>query len=309
VTSDTLSVELDKPITFRTLDGAPLAARGVSLELTAENGVPAAKLVFRVEPALYDKIVDQWLFGLLPEVRGEPMSPFSADEPIEIEARLRPELASAVVKGGRGARELVEGLLGTSTTMPFVAITESWQVLSVVQAMALPAGTEGTIQSGYRTTIGGGTQTQTEPSMLKVARRAAERAGTPMSDAGNDLQRFIAKDGALTWTVLVWIDEEKRSCAVFSVAPDPVPAERRAAVAEYLVDRNYYLTVGAFEMDLDDGEVRFRTSIDATNMTFDEACFVNLVSANLSLFGLFQEPLRGLAAGRLTLDEARGLHT
>ena len=46
-----------------------------------------------------------------------------------------------------------------------------------------------------------------------------------------------------------------------------------------------------------------------TNMTFDEACFVNLVSANLSLFGLFQEPLRGLAAGRLTLDEARGLHT
>jgi hypothetical protein len=48
----------------------------------------------------------------------------------------------------------------------------------------------------------------------------------------------------------------------YSVCPEHAPPERRAAVATYLTRVNFGQMVGAFEMDLDDGEVRFRTSID-----------------------------------------------
>ena len=54
-----------------------------------------------------------------------------------------------------------------------------------------------------------------------------------------------------------------QSIVVFYVAsPVRVPPERRLAVAEYLTRANYGLVMGNFEMDMNDGEVRFRVSLD-----------------------------------------------
>jgi hypothetical protein len=44
-----------------------------------------------------------------------------------------------------------------------------------------------------------------------------------------------------------------------SICPFNVPAERRAAVAEFLSRVNHGLSLGNFEIDLDDGEVRLKT--------------------------------------------------
>jgi hypothetical protein len=301
---DSITVELDRPISFRTLAGDSLAAHAVALNLRgdAKSDSPRATLVFRVSFDVYTRILAQSLFELEPGVR--PSTPFEVDRDIEIEARLAPDLVAALLATGAGASELVDSLTTETAPLALLRVTTCWQALSVMQPMDAPPGVEGTLQTGFKTTI----EHDTEPTMFDVAERAARRAGTPLEQAGEGLHRFEARSGARTWTVLVWIDEEKRSCAVFSVMPELVEPARRAEVAQYLVDRNYYLTVGAFEMDIDDGEVRFRTSVDATNATFGEALFVNLVSANLSMFGLFQDALRGLATGRLTLDEARGLH-
>jgi hypothetical protein len=269
--SDTITVELERAITFRTLAGEPLEVRGVMLHLTED----VATLVFRVEPAVYAKIITSSLFGLASEVRGEPLVPISDNRDVEIEATLRPQVAEPMLARGDGVRELVAALLAPSPTGPMVAVTESWQAQSVVQEIEAPHG--GSLKSGYRVAPG-------ESSMRDVARRAAARAGTPLEDRGDGLHRFTAHAGTANWSVLVWIDEDARTCAVYSVLPDAVVSERRADIAQYLVGCNYDLRIGAFEMDLDDGEVRLRTSVDVTNTTFDEALFVNLVSANVRLF-------------------------
>jgi hypothetical protein len=304
VNTDSITIELGRPIAFRTLGGDSLAAHAVALTLRGDAKSEAARatLVFRVAFDVYTRILAQSLFELEPGVR--PPTPFEVDRDIEIEARLAPDLVAALLATGAGAQDLVDSLTSETARLPLLRVTTCWQALSVMQPIDAPPGVEGTLQSGFKTTI----EDDAEPTMFDVADRAARRAGTPLEETGEGLYRFEARAGARTWSVLVWIDEEKRSCAVFSVLPELVEPERRAVVAQYLVDRNYYLTVGGFEMDLDDGEVRFRTSVDAANATFDEALFVNLVSANLSMFGLFQDALRGLATGTLTLDEARGLH-
>lgn len=41
-----------------------------------------------------------------------------------------------------------------------------------------------------------------------------------------------------------------------------VPEDRRLALAEFLTRANYGLFIGNFEMDWQDGEVRYKTSID-----------------------------------------------
>ena len=43
--------------------------------------------------------------------------------------------------------------------------------------------------------------------------------------------------------------------------PKEVPDERRLEVAEYLHRANYGLLLGSFEMDYDQGEVRYRTAL------------------------------------------------
>ncbi|WP_165394727.1 YbjN domain-containing protein [Methanofollis fontis] len=56
---------------------------------------------------------------------------------------------------------------------------------------------------------------------------------------------------------------EKVSCLMIYCIPGTrVPADKRGAIAEYLTRANYGLRIGNFEMDFDDGEIRYKTSID-----------------------------------------------
>ena len=48
---------------------------------------------------------------------------------------------------------------------------------------------------------------------------------------------------------------------VNSLIPNKTPVERRVAIAELLTRINYELSVGCFELDLEDGEIRLRTSL------------------------------------------------
>jgi len=48
----------------------------------------------------------------------------------------------------------------------------------------------------------------------------------------------------------------------YSVCPANAPEERRLPVAEFLTRANYGLVLGNFELDMDDGEIRYKTSID-----------------------------------------------
>ena len=48
----------------------------------------------------------------------------------------------------------------------------------------------------------------------------------------------------------------------YSVIPVTAPEGRRIAVAELLTRANYGMLIGNFELDLDDDEIRYKTSID-----------------------------------------------
>jgi hypothetical protein len=56
--------------------------------------------------------------------------------------------------------------------------------------------------------------------------------------------------------------EEQGLFLFYSVCPVQVPEEKRLPVAEFVTRANYGLYIGNFELDLDDGEVRYKTSID-----------------------------------------------
>lgn len=95
----------------------------------------------------------------------------------------------------------------------------------------------------------------------------------PQKLDGRDMYRmtFQGKNGLLQCYAQVRIEAEQLLC--YAQAPIKAPEEQRDAVAEYLTRANYGMYVGNFELDYNDGEVRFKSSIDFE----DEPLTANLI--------------------------------
>ncbi len=58
------------------------------------------------------------------------------------------------------------------------------------------------------------------------------------------------------------VNDEVDQMACYAVAPHRIPEPHRLTAAEFLTYANYGMRIGNFELDLKDGEVRYKTSID-----------------------------------------------
>lgn len=73
--------------------------------------------------------------------------------------------------------------------------------------------------------------------------------------------RVIVHGNTAHWVWITQWDEDESFFTGYSYSPVNVPANRRAAAAEYLTRANWRLRLGNFELDYTDGEVCFRTSM------------------------------------------------
>lgn len=71
---------------------------------------------------------------------------------------------------------------------------------------------------------------------------------------------FQGKSGR--WGCLARVDEEKELVLFYSYVPVKVEPGQRPIMADFLTRANYGLYIGNFEMDYNDGEVRYKTSVD-----------------------------------------------
>jgi hypothetical protein len=81
---------------------------------------------------------------------------------------------------------------------------------------------------------------------------------------------------------------EKAECALFySVCPVFAPESKRAQAAEYITRANQGLYLGNFELDYDDGEIRYKTSIDVEGHELVSPLIKQLVRSNISMMDLY----------------------
>ncbi len=59
--------------------------------------------------------------------------------------------------------------------------------------------------------------------------------------------------------MLIIINDDRANC--YASAPANIPEKSRANIAEAIARANYGLRAGNFEMDFDDGEIRYKTEI------------------------------------------------
>jgi len=83
-----------------------------------------------------------------------------------------------------------------------------------------------------------------------------------------------------SWTFYAQIIEDQELIVFYSVCPLSVPEGRRPETADFLTRANYGLAVGNFELDFDDGEIRYKTVLEVEGRRISKALVKKLVRAN-----------------------------
>jgi len=99
--------------------------------------------------------------------------------------------------------------------------------------------------------------------LLDVARAALDERGFLYDVIPDDtLLRFRLQGRSAAYFGTVRTDEEWEQVGVLVTSPVFLPEPSRLRVAELLTRVNFGLRIGCFELDLEDGEWRFRVSVD-----------------------------------------------
>ena len=83
------------------------------------------------------------------------------------------------------------------------------------------------------------------------------------------------------WMCLVKVREEQEQLIFYSISPVKVAENKRLVMAEFLSRANFGLSIGNFELNFADGEIRYKTSIAAKGNGVNSALIGQLIFANL----------------------------
>jgi hypothetical protein len=107
---------------------------------------------------------------------------------------------------------------------------------------------------------------------------------------------FKGKSGQ--WTCYAKAREEQQQFIFYSLCPIAIPKPKRNKIAEFLTRANYGMTIGNFELDYTDGEIRYKTSIDVTGDRLTAALIQRLVYINVTMMDEYLPGIQAVLAGQ-----------
>jgi hypothetical protein len=113
---------------------------------------------------------------------------------------------------------------------------------------------------------------------------------------------FSGASETAAWNVYIATLEPERQVLVHSILEEHVPEDRRTDVALFLTRANFGIILGNFELDLDDGELRYKTSVDVDGDHLSEALLDNIVAGNVAMFSRYLAGIDAVIAGRDVAD-------
>jgi hypothetical protein len=113
---------------------------------------------------------------------------------------------------------------------------------------------------------------------------------------------FSGKNGELRCYAQVRIELEQ--FMFYAVAPVKAAEEVRSDVAEYLTRANYGLRIGNFELDYQDGEVRYKSSLDFESETLTSNFIRNAIYPAVQTMDRYLKGLLSVMYGGRTPVEA-----
>jgi hypothetical protein len=98
--------------------------------------------------------------------------------------------------------------------------------------------------------------------------------------------------------------DEEQQVVFYSLFPTKVSKDRIQFMSELLSRANYGIVIGNFELDYDDGEVRYKTSIDVEGEQLTSSLMDNIVCANVDAMDAYFPAIQAVIDGKLSPQEA-----
>ena len=106
--------------------------------------------------------------------------------------------------------------------------------------------------------------------MLKIIKKYLQRIGVEYSTSNNNRTfSFEVEAPQGKWNCLLLL-HGRTGIGFYSILPFIVPQTQRAEIALYLMWLNNERVFGNFELDLETGEIRFKTYIDCESSPLNE---------------------------------------
>lgn len=100
------------------------------------------------------------------------------------------------------------------------------------------------------------------------------------------------------------VDNERVRVTIFGLVDQTVPESKRAEVAELITRINYTLIIGSWDMGYDEGELRFRTSIVAPDVSITVETVRVLHLINMMELDAHYSPIMGIIHGNMSATDA-----
>lgn len=107
-----------------------------------------------------------------------------------------------------------------------------------------------------------------------------------------------------SFRVYVQVREELKQFFAYVLYPDNVPEDLRQRVADFITRANYGMRIGNFEMDFDDGEVRYKSSFDFENERLTGNLIKNALYPAATTLDRYAPGLKAIVEERVTAKEA-----
>lgn len=129
--------------------------------------------------------------------------------------------------------------------------------------------------------------------------------GWPYAEVGDEPALrlgFRGENGE--WACYAQAQEEYGQFIFYSICPVNAPSERRMHIAELLTRANYGLILGNFELDFEDGEIRYKTSIGVEEQTLNDDLIKAVAYPNVLMMDKYLPAIMSVLYGDVPPGEA-----
>lgn len=123
-------------------------------------------------------------------------------------------------------------------------------------------------------------------------------------DKKNEIFKLGISGVNTNFHVFLLVDEEQESLLCNTHIKQKIPHSKRLEVCDFMNRINYELANGNFEMDMDNGEIRFRTFLDLADAEPSEDQIHNIVWNGIQGFDTYYPGLMKLVYWDYSAEEA-----
>jgi hypothetical protein len=116
---------------------------------------------------------------------------------------------------------------------------------------------------------------------------------------GQPTLRMAFRGNSDQWTCYAKAREEQQQFVFYSVCPISIPGERQNEITEFLTRVNCGMTIGNFEFDYNNNEIRYKTSIDVSEDRLTSALIKQLVYINVAMMNEYLPGIKAVLAGQI----------